>query len=99
MRIGEVFNPERLADGVNVPDALLRFPGLTTGAKLAYGVLTRSSNPPIRLVAAVLGLSEGKTQNYIDELQTAGFIRFDQHGQVEFLLHRTLLSGIRGGSL
>ena len=39
--MGELFNPYKLFHGIFIPEALVRFRGVSPGAKLAYGRLVR----------------------------------------------------------
>ncbi len=81
MRPGDEFNPFGLFYGVFIPEAMVRFSGITDSAKITYGRLYRYAGqkgacfPAVSTLAAEIGSSERQTQRYISELETAGFIR------------------------
>ena len=41
LQVGQPFNPFKLFNGIYIPEALVRAKGISAGAKLAYGRLTR----------------------------------------------------------
>ena len=92
------FNPFRLFNGVHVPDVLLRFPGLSPGAKLCYARLVRYAGdkgycwPSQKELAAEIGMSDRQVRNYLAELISFDFIRVRQRGLrrsniYQFVLH------------
>lgn len=82
-----VFEDDLLAAGfTTIPNAILRFPGITPGAKLLYVLLlsyawnSGSCFPGQDRVADDLGVSERSVRNYITELETVGLLRIKQRG-------------------
>jgi len=97
---GQTFNPYRLFYGVWIPEGLLRYQGLSPGAKLCYGRLTRYAGdrgkcwPTQYELARELGVSVRNVRRYLQELQSEFFIRATQRGlnrsnEYEFLWHKT----------
>ena len=97
---GQIFNPYRLFYGVFIPEGLLRFPGVSPGAKLCYGRLARYAGErgvcwPLQCdLARELGVSVRNVRRYLQELQSEFFIRARQRGlnrsnEYEFLWHKT----------
>ena len=81
MRRGEPFNPYRMFTGVFVPEALVKWPGLSPGAKLAYGRLVRYAGedgkcyPSLGTLGRELGTSRQQAKRYVQELIAGGLIR------------------------
>ena len=81
MKPGDPFNPYGMFNGLFVPEALARCRGLSPGAKLAYGRLTRYAGqngecyPSTDTLGAELGINERQARRYIAELESNGFIR------------------------
>lgn len=95
---GQPFNPFRLFYGVFIPEALVRFPDVSPGAKLCYGRLTRYAGekgtcyPSQDTLAGELGVSARNVRRYIEELRSVGLIRTVRRGlqlnnEYEFLWH------------
>jgi hypothetical protein len=81
LRVGEPFNPFGLFNGSWIPEVLLRAKGISPGAKLIYGRLTRYAGtdgecyPAVPTLAAEVALSVRQTQKYLSELERVGLIR------------------------
>ena len=79
--IGQPFNPHRIFVGVFIPEALVRYAGLSATSKLAYGRLARYAGkdgrcyPAVSTLAAEIGVKKRRAQDCLNELETAGFIR------------------------
>lgn len=75
------FNPYKLFVGSFIPNALLRFPGLSSTAKLIWARLAQYAGekgiafPKITSLADEIGLSESQTQRLLKELEHKHFIR------------------------
>ena len=80
LRVGQPFNPYRLFAGVFIPEALVRYRGLSCGAKLAYGRLARFAGengdcyPSITKLAKEIGMGTTQTRAYVHELSEKSFI-------------------------
>ena len=110
LELGEPFNPYKLFTGVFIPDALVRTPQISAGAKLAYGRLSRYAgedgdcHPSVKTLARELGIKERQAQRYLSELQANGLVRSfprfkapnvrDTNGFV-FLWHKIFVGSIR----
>ena len=82
MKVGSVFNPFRVFIGAWVPNALMRYPKVSAGAKLCYARLCQYAGrngeayPSQTTLARELGgLSVRQVQRYINELSIEGFIK------------------------
>src|SRR3954452_16369649 len=85
------FNPYRMFTGVWIPDPLLRYKGISIGAKVVYARLARFAGkdgrcfPSVKAIAKHVALSERQVQTYLKQLDHAGFIErepvFTDHGQ------------------
>lgn len=82
-----VFEDDVLEAGfTTIPNAILRFPGISPGAKLLYVLLLSyawnkgSCFPGQDRVADDLGVSDRSVRNYITELESAGLLRIKQRG-------------------
>jgi hypothetical protein len=83
---GQPFNPYGLFHGVFIPEALVRWPKLSPGAKIAYGRLARyagqdgSCHPRQETLAREIGVSERQIRNYLTELTTHRLLKVVQRG-------------------
>jgi hypothetical protein len=81
MKPGEPFNPYKMFTGVFIPEALVRCPDLSPGAKLAYGRLARYMGkgehcyPSLATLGRELGSSRDSAKRYVQELAAGGLIR------------------------
>jgi hypothetical protein len=110
---GQPFNPYGLFTGIFIPEALVRYPEISAGAKIAYGRLVRYAgqdgdcHPSVKTLAREIGVRERQTQRYLAELESNGFIRSfarfrgpsvrDANGYV-FLWHPTFVGSIRNAA-
>lgn len=75
------FNPYKLFIGSFIPNALLRFTGLSSTAKLVWARLAQYAGengvafPKITSLAEEIGLSESQAQRLLNELEKKDFIR------------------------
>lgn len=82
-KIGDVFNPYGMFNGIWVPESLLKCPDISASAKLLYGRLARFAGengrcfPAVGTLAAELGMTGRHVQRLIAELCIAGFLRKD----------------------
>lgn len=80
MKIGEPFNPYRLFHGVFIPNSLLKYKGISHGAKLCYGRLSQYAGengyayPSYKTLANELGMSKRTAIRYCIELEQEGLI-------------------------
>ena len=98
LRVGQPFNPYRLFAGVFIPEALVRYRGLSCGAKIAYGRLARFAGedgacfPSMAKLADEIGKGSTQTRGYVHELQEKGFIASTERpgtsAVYSFLWHR-----------
>jgi hypothetical protein len=105
IRVGQVFNPYKLFTGIFIPEALLRYRGLSSGAKLVYGRLSRYAGengecyPSIPALAVEIGLSSTQTRTYVHELRDQRFITIESRagtsGMFSFLWHEAFF-GVKG---
>jgi hypothetical protein len=110
LQVGQPFNPYRLFTGIFIPEALVRNPNISAGAKLAYGRLARYAgergdcHPSVKALAREIGVKERQAQRYLAELETNGFIRAHPRykgGNIRdtnsyaFLWHETFSGSIR----
>jgi CTP-dependent riboflavin kinase len=93
--------------GIFIPEALVRFKGLSAGAKLAYGRLARYAGqdgdcfPAVATLASEIGVSARQAQRYLSELEKRKLIRrfgrIFERGQAsneyEFLWHALFTGG------
>lgn len=98
-QVGQPFNPFLVFYGIYIPEALLRYPGLSSAAKLCYGVLCRYAGDKGRcwpsqdhVATALGGVSVRNVRRHLKELESKGFIRVVQIGlqrnnEYEFLWH------------
>jgi len=81
LEVGQPFNPFRLFNGIFIPDALVREKGISPGAKITYGRLTRYAGedgecyPAVPTLACEIGIGERQTQRYLTELEKQQLIR------------------------
>jgi hypothetical protein len=96
-RVGQPFNPYKLFTGIFIPEALVRFRGLSCGAKVAYGRLARYAGengecwPAIPTLAAEMGIGPTQTRTYVHELRDQRFMAIEPRpgtsGVYTFLWH------------
>src|SRR5579864_3281306 len=97
LRIGQPFNPFKLFTGIFIPEALVRYQGLSPGAKLAYGRLARYAGqngecwPSIPTLGNEIGIGTTQARAYVHELRSKRFINVEQRpgtsGVYKFLWH------------
>ena len=97
LRVGQPFNPFKLFNGIFIPEALVRYRGLTLGAKIAYGRLTRYAGengecyPSIPTLGNEIGIGATQARTYVHELCGKRFIAIEQRpgtsGVYTFLWH------------
>ncbi len=97
MRVGQAFNPFKLFTGIFIPEAILRYKGISCGAKLTYGRLARYAGengacyPAIPTLATEIGRSAAQARTYVHELRDKRFIRIEPRpgtsGLFTFLWH------------
>jgi hypothetical protein len=81
LEVGQPFNPFRLFNGIFIPDALVRAKGISPGAKITYGRLSRYAGengecyPAVPTLACEIGMSGRQTQRYLTELEKQQLIR------------------------
>src|SRR5258705_1421106 len=70
-RVGQPFNPYKLFTGIFIPEALVRYRGLSCWAKVAYGRLARYAGengegwPAIPTLAGEMGIGCTQTRPYV----------------------------------
>ena len=104
LRIGQPFNPYRLFTGIFIPEALVRYQGLTCGAKIAYGRLARYAGengecfPSIPTLVTEIGMGATQARTYVHELSEKRFIAIEQRpgssGVYKFLWHEAFAGEI-----
>jgi hypothetical protein len=100
--IGQPFNPYKLFTGIFIPEALVRYAGLSSTAKLAYGRLARYAGedgrcfPAVGTLAVEIAVKKRRAQTCLEELEHGGLIRREfQSGKAShyvFLWH-SIFSG------
>lgn len=86
MQVGQYFTPYRIFRGYLVPECLLPYQGISTGAKLCLAVMHRYIGkneqgwPGQETIAAKMGVSLRTLQGYIAELEKDGFLESIQRG-------------------
>src|SRR5579871_3391036 len=76
---GQPFNPYRFFHGIFIPEALVRYGGLSPGAKIAYGRLVRYAgqdgecHPRQQTLAREIGVSDRQVRTYLQELTSHRF--------------------------
>ena len=71
LQVGQPFNPFKLFNGIYIPEALVRAKGISPGAKLTYGRLTRyagqdgNCHPSVPTLASEIATSVRQTQKYL----------------------------------
>lgn len=89
---GERFNPYRFFVGIFIPNALVRYKGLSPSAKLVYGRLSQYAGkdgkcfPSEDVLADEVGLSKRQVYRLISELENERFIVCQATGYM-FLWH------------
>jgi hypothetical protein len=84
LKPGDIFNPWKLFTGLFVPNALARFPGLSSSAKLVYERLAQYAGkdgrcfPSQETLVGEVGLSKSRIQQIIAELVKCRFIRMER---------------------
>lgn len=74
-RTGERFNPYKQFHGIFIPEQIVRYQGISAGAKLIYGRLCRYAGenglayPAVATLGVEVGLSIGQVRRYLKELQ------------------------------
>jgi hypothetical protein len=108
LQVGQPFNPRGLFNGILIPEALAKATGISAGAKMTYGRLTRYAGqngvcfPAVPTLAAEIGIGERQTQRYLYELEKNQLIRrlarFSNGGQhsnaFQFLWHPIFIGGV-----
>lgn len=79
--MAQTFNPYKLFVGSFIPNALLKYPGLTPSAKLAWARLAQYAgkdgvaHPKVETLAGEISLSDRQTRTVLTELVDRGFIK------------------------
>ena len=104
LRIGQAFNPYKLFTGICIPEALVRYRGLSCGAKIAYGRLARYAGengrcfPSIPTLATEIGIGATQARTYVHELSEKRFIVIEERpgssGIYKFLWHEAFAGEI-----
>lgn len=88
VEIGKPFCSYKLFYGVFIPECITKYRGISAGAKLTLGRLTRycgpdstTCDPPVPDLADELGIGETQARTYIQELKVDGFISITRRGQ------------------
>lgn len=90
MQTGQPFNPY----GSFVPNALMRWNGVSPGAKLAYARLAQFAGedgecfPSQETLASELGVSVVQVKRYVKELVTANLLRVERPQGRDRLAHK-----------
>jgi hypothetical protein len=95
--VGQEFNPYKLFRVVCIPEALVRYRGVSPGAKLAFGRLMRYAGedgnafPAVGTLADELGVSACQARRYLHELEAGKFIAIvasdGRQNRYKFLWH------------
>jgi hypothetical protein len=110
LTVGQPFNPFGLFTGIFIPEALVKNPDVSPGAKLVYGRLARYAGqdgacyPSVKELGEEVCLGERQTQRYVRELETKRFIRTVPRfkapnvcdtNDFEFLWHESLAASVK----
>jgi Helix-turn-helix domain len=97
LAVGQPFNPYKLFTGIFLPEALVRYRGLSCGAKIAWGRLARYAGengrcyPSIPTLAREIGVGTTQARSYVHELKAKKFIAIEERpgtsGLSTFLWH------------
>jgi hypothetical protein len=112
LEVGQPFNPFGLFNGIWIPEVLVKAKGVSAGAKIIYGRLTRYAGPngkcypAVPTLAAEVAMSVRQTQKYLAELEAFELIRrvprISDSGQTSnvyvFLWHPILAQGVNEAS-
>ena len=95
MKVGEVFNPYGMFVGSFVPNALLRYKGLSSTAKLLWARLAQYAGkngecfPSQKTLAEELGITERQIITMLKQLVAKGFIKQEKPKGLDKLVHKT----------
>jgi len=95
MKVGEVFNPYGIFVGSFVPNALLRYKGLSSTAKLLWARLAQYAGkngecfPSQKTLAEELGITERQIITMLKQLVAKGFIKQEKPKGLDKLVHKT----------
>ncbi len=103
---GQRFNPHGRFNGILIPEALVKFKGLSLGAKITYGRLARFAgqngkcHPRQATLAREIGVTDRQVRTYLKELEDQRFIKTIQKGlrrpnEYEFLWHPLFNGAVR----
>ncbi|MFL6352274.1 MAG: helix-turn-helix domain-containing protein [Bryobacteraceae bacterium] len=106
-RVGDVFNPYGLFNGIFLPEPLVGYRVISSSAKLLYARLTRYAGkdgkcyPSQPSLANELGVSERHVRNLLDELISDQLLKrfrrgFHKSNEYKFLRHPILEACLRG---
>ena len=79
-QVGQPFNPYKVFTGIHLPNALLKYPGLSLSAKVVWGRLAQYAghdgkcHPKIDTIAEEVALSGRQVKNLLNELVEQGFL-------------------------
>src|SRR5260221_5588598 len=79
-KIGDVFNPHRMFNGIFIPDAVFHYRGLSPVAKLIYGRLIRykgeagEAYPSAATLGKEIDISDRQVFEHLKGLEDAGLI-------------------------
>lgn len=96
MNVGEFFNPYRVFVGSFIPNALMRYEGVSSTAKLVWARLAQYAGkdgncyPAQETLAEEVGISTREAQRVIKALATDGFIEVKQPVGQDRLAHKTV---------
>ena len=89
----DLFVPYRMFVGSFLPNCLLRYPNLSSSAKLLWARLSQYSGekgycwPKQEVLAEEIGLSSERVRKLLKELETEGFIKVERPSGVDRLNH------------
>ena len=102
---GAIYNPFKLFHNILIPDALVRYPGLSPSAKLCFGRLARYAGqngvcyPSVSTLAKELALCERQVVRCLGQLEKQRFIRRVARGGrsnfFQFLWHPLLAASLQ----
>jgi hypothetical protein len=81
LQVGQPFNPFGMFNGIWIPEALVRAKGISLGAKVTYGRLSRYAGqdgnryPSVPELARELAISVRQMQKYLAELAANALVR------------------------
>jgi len=95
MTVGQKFNPYKLFVGSFIPNALMRYKGISSTAKLTWARLAQYAGengmawPSQKTLAEEIGVTERQINFVLKELEKEGFIKRIAPKGINKLLHKT----------